>query len=157
MALAHPAADVPIVQISVLRSEDPTTHLRMGRALRSLREDNIAIVGSGFASFHNLRAMMAMRYGGGDVERIKAISEKWNAALTAAVTAPGSDERWKGMQGWRGLPGADVMHPPRAGEHFMPLIVCAGAAGDEEETRLYKDDYMGVDIYTYYWGAEQVE
>ncbi|GJC91159.1 hypothetical protein ColLi_13997 [Colletotrichum liriopes] len=42
------------------------------------------------------------------------------------------------------------MHLPRGGEHFMPLLVCVGAGGDEE-TRLYLDDYLGIDSHTYYW------
>lgn len=154
MTLVNPAADIPIVQMSVLASEDPTKHLRMGRALRALRSKNIAIVGSGFASFHNLRVMMSMR--NADPARqteIHGISRKWNEALTEVV----DKNPWEGLQGWRKLPGADVMHPPRGGEHFMPLIVCAGAAGQDEKAKWYKDGYLGVDIYTYYWGADEVE
>lgn len=43
MMLVAPKAEVPIVQMSVLESEDPETHLRMGAALARLRESNIAI------------------------------------------------------------------------------------------------------------------
>ena len=155
MTLVNPAADVPIVQMSVLESEDPTKHLRMGRALRALRAKNVAIVGSGFASFHNLPIMMAIR-GGADPAtqaQVVDISQQWNAALTDVV----DKDPWKGLEAWRKLPGANVMHPPRGGEHFMPLIVSAGAAEEGEKARWYKDNYAGVDIYTYYWGADQVE
>ncbi|KAL6850723.1 hypothetical protein ACO1O0_007848 [Amphichorda felina] len=155
MLLVNPAADVPIVQMSVLASEDPTRHLRMGRALRALRSQGVAIVGSGFASFHNLPVMMSMRQGANpaQVAQIIDISRRWNAALTDVV----DKEPWKGLQAWRKLPGADVMHPPRGGEHFMPLIVSAGAAEEGEKARWYTDNFSGVDIYTYYWGADQVE
>ncbi|KFH40936.1 4,5-DOPA dioxygenase extradiol-like protein [Hapsidospora chrysogenum ATCC 11550] len=157
MTLVRPEADIPIVQMSVLASEDPTSHLRMGRALRALRAKNIAIVGSGFASFHNLRAMMAMRSSGGsrnpEGARIQAISREWNSALTDVV----DKNPWQGLEAWRSLPGADLMHPPRGGEHFMPLIACAGAAHKEEKVRWYTDEYLGVDIYTYYWGGSDVE
>jgi aromatic ring-opening dioxygenase catalytic subunit (LigB family) len=156
MTLVRPEADIPIVQMSVLASEDPTRHLRMGRALRALRRKNIAIVGSGFASFHNLRVMMAMRSSGSEnPERahIQAISREWNSALTDVL----DKNPWQGLERWRSLPGADLMHPPRGGEHFMPLIVCAGAAHEEEKARWYTDEYLGVDIYTYYWGGSEVE
>lgn len=157
MLLVNPKADIPIVQISVLQSEDPEKHLRMGAALAHLRESNIAIVGSGFASFHNLRTMMPMLRGGGAAQSaFKAKSDQWNNALTAAVVSKDSKTRWDGLKGWRALPHADEMHPPAGGEHFMPLIVCAGAASEGEEAKTYKDKFVGVDIFTYYWGAGEV-
>ncbi|EXU96328.1 aromatic ring-opening dioxygenase, LigB subunit [Metarhizium robertsii] len=158
MLLVNPAADVPIVQVSVLESEDPEHHLRIGAALARLRHRNIAIIGSGFASLHNFAAMRGLRFGGtAFVRDFKALSDEWNAALTAAATAEASDDRWTALRAWRTLPHANQMHPPRAGEHFMPLLVCAGAAGDGEKAGVYKDVYSGVDILTYYWGAPQVD
>ena len=38
----------------------------------------------------------------------------------------------------------------------MPLLVCAGAAMDGEETMKYSDEYVGVEISTFYWGSEEV-
>lgn len=157
MLLVNPAADVPIIQVSVLLSEDSDAHLRMGDALRGLRASNIAIVGSGFASFHNFRESRRLRDQGpaGEAE-FKKRSEEWSAALTEAVATPGRDERWKKVGAWRELPHAYTMHPDGGGEHFMPLVVCAGAAEDGEVASQYVDDYNEVDIYTYYWGAETV-
>lgn len=156
MLLVNPKADVPIVQMSVLSSEDPEKHLRMGAALAHLRESNIAIVGSGFASFHNLRTMMPMLRGGGAAQStFKAKSDEWNTKLTQAVTATDKKTRWDGLKGWRELPHAYEMHPPNGGEHFMPLIVCAGAANEGEQAKNYIDKFVGVDIFTYYWGASE--
>lgn len=158
LKLAIPDADIPIVQVSVLESEDPAHHLRMGRALAALREDNIAIVGSGFASFHNMGAMRHLRGNAGGAPTqgwldFKARSDEWNAALTAAVTCANETERGDRIARWRALPYADLMHPPMGGEHFMPLIVCAGAARDADgAAKTYKDNFLGVDIFTYYWG-----
>ncbi|KZZ90834.1 Extradiol ring-cleavage dioxygenase, class III enzyme, subunit B [Moelleriella libera RCEF 2490] len=159
MTLVNPAADIPIVQMSVLASEDAEQHLRMGQALARLREKNIAIVGSGFASLHNFAEMRPL-LSGGDAKHIRAfkgVSDEWNRALTRATTTPGKEDRWNALKGWRALPHADRMHPPRAGEHFMPLIVCAGAASDGEEAGTYKDVFSGVDIYTYYWGGGELD
>ncbi|KAH8716377.1 Extradiol ring-cleavage dioxygenase [Beauveria bassiana] len=162
LKLAVPDADIPIVQVSVLQSEDPEQHLRMGRALAALRDDNVAIVGSGFASFHNIPIMQSLR-GFGSMSAdpkwlaFKERTDEWNAAVTDAVTAANETERADKVARWRELPFADVMHPPRGGEHFMPLIVCAGAARKEDGPgKTYKDEYMGVDIFTYYWGAPAV-
>lgn len=157
MMLVNPEADIPMVQVSVLRSEDPETHLRMGAALSRLRADNIAVIGSGFASFHNLTTMRALRTAPPDQQAsFKAESDVWNAALSKAVTSKDNKARWEGLRGWRKMPHADKMHPPGGGEHFMPLIVCTGAAGEGEETKTYKDTFMGVDIFTFYWGGGQV-
>ncbi|KAG5961361.1 hypothetical protein E4U56_003921 [Claviceps arundinis] len=153
LSLINPAADIPVVQLSVLESENPEEHLRMGKALRRLRERNIAIVGSGFASLHNMRELMGLRGGNAVRTGFKALSDEWNGALTKAVMARSESERWTGLMGWRGLPHSERMHPLGGGEHFMPLVVCAGAAGDGEEGGVYRDEYMGIDIFTYYWGG----
>lgn len=158
MTLVNPIADIPIVQLSVLESEDPEHHLRMGAALSRLREKNIAIIGSGFASLHNFSEMRHLRSGNQEaIKAFKKVCDEWSEALTSATTAVKKDERWERVKGWRKLPHANRMHPPFGGEHFMPLIVCAGAAGDGEKAGVYKDVFSGVDIYTYYWGGEEVD
>lgn len=155
LLLVNPKADVPVVQVSVLESENATEHFAMGRALASLRDQNIAVIGSGFASFHNLRKMGELMRGGA-ISSFKGRSDKWNEALGEVVRREGEEERLKGLEGWRGLPNADEMHPRGGGEHFMPLIVCAGAAGGEK-AKGYKDKFLGVDVWTYYWGADEVK
>lgn len=151
MLLINPKANVPIIQMSVLESENPEQHLRIGRAISALRARNIAILGSGFASFHNIPLMMALRRGE-QASTIKSTSRKWNDWLEKTLKG----DRWEGLKGWRGIEEANLMHPVNGGEHFMPLVVCAGAAEKEEKLKSYKDDYLGVEIYTYYWGADEV-
>ncbi|RKL47373.1 hypothetical protein BFJ72_g2364 [Fusarium proliferatum] len=156
LLLVNPKADIPVVQVSVLESEDPEEHLRMGAALRKLRANNIAVVGSGFASFHNIRAMMMLGSSGPEQQaQFRTLSDEWNNTLTEAALKKDTDERWKALKGWRKFPYADMMHPPNGGEHFMPLLVCAGAAREGEETRKYNDEYVGVEISTFYWGSEE--
>lgn len=149
--LINPKADVPIVQLSVLQSEDPEEHLRMGRALASLRDSNVAIVGSGFASFHNLPLMFSLM--GGDKSTVTALKNKskvWNKTLTEAILVEDVAEREAKLAKWREFPHAYEMHPRNGGEHFMPLLVCAGAGG-ESKGEGYKDDFLGIDIWSYHW------
>ncbi|CAK7200298.1 hypothetical protein SEUCBS139899_002989 [Sporothrix eucalyptigena] len=147
MLLVHPAADIPVVQVSVLASEDPTAHFAMGRALAPLRDENVAIVGSGFASFHNLRLMFA---GITRDPAIKVQLDAWNEAVTAAATELDAKKREAAFEQWRSFPAAYVTHPRGGAEHFLPLIVCAGAAGDEAG-KTYTDHFQGLDILSYYW------
>lgn len=147
MLLVRPQADVPIVQLSVLRNEDPAAHYAMGQALAALRDEGVAIVGSGFASFHNLRLMFS------GITRDPTFKQKlteWNDAVTSAVEVPGAKDRDQRFRSWRHWPAAYIAHPNGGAEHFLPLIVCAGAAGDDPG-RWYADDYLGMDIHSYYW------
>lgn len=57
MMLINPAADIPIVQISVLQSQDADQHYKLGKVLHQFRKEGIAIFGSGM-SFHNMREFM---------------------------------------------------------------------------------------------------
>lgn len=148
--LINPGADVPIVQLSVLASEDPAQHLRMGRALASLRDSNVAIVGSGFASFHNLPLMFTVMGGGGNASAVQHKAKQWNEALTESVLQKDTVKREEKLMRWRDFPNAYDMHPRYGAEHFMPLLVCAGAGG-EAPGKGYKDDFHGVEIWSYYW------
>jgi Uncharacterized conserved protein len=51
----YPDANIPCVQLSLVKSLRPEEHIRMGKALAGLRGNNVLVIGSGF-SFHNLKA-----------------------------------------------------------------------------------------------------
>jgi aromatic ring-opening dioxygenase catalytic subunit (LigB family) len=55
LKLMYPHADIPSLQLSLLRGLNPAAHVALGKALRELMHENILVVGSGF-SFHNMRA-----------------------------------------------------------------------------------------------------
>ena len=142
--------------MSIVKSEDPATHIKMGIALESLRDNGVAIVGSGFASLHNPPAMRALYFGGPEeVQHWGPLVDGWNAALTKVVLAGTTEERARGLEKWQDLPHAAEIHPEGETEHLMPLIVCAGAAGNSKGGS-YTDVFCGVDVYTYYWGADDV-
>jgi aromatic ring-opening dioxygenase catalytic subunit (LigB family) len=147
MLLIHPAADIPIVQVSVLSSEDPDEHYRMGQALVTLRDQNIAIIGSGFSSFHNLRLMFS---GITSDASFRTRNAAWNKAITDAVSKGDAAERGAKLHNWRDIPAAYEMHPRGGAEHFLPLVVCAGAGG-EGAPKSYTDEFMSLDMYSYYW------
>ncbi len=42
-----PQADIPVVQLSLDRTQPPAYHYQLGRALRSLRERGVLVIGSG--------------------------------------------------------------------------------------------------------------
>ena len=119
----------------------------MGRALSTLRDSNIAIIGSGFASFHNLRIMFN---GITNDPSFRSRNKQWNDAVTDAVCETDKEERIHKLEKWREFPAAYEMHPRGGAEHFLPLLVCAGAGG-EGKAEKYTDEFMGLDMYSYYW------
>lgn len=145
----------------MLTSEDAAAHLAMGRALGTLRDANIAVVGSGFASFHNLPAMRhLMMAGPGGIaaaDVLRARTEEWSRELTAVVGEVDRSRREARLAKWRELPHSYDMHPRYGAEHFLPLLVVAGSAGDGDgPAKMYKDDFLGIGIWTYYWGDVEV-
>lgn len=151
MKLIDPTASTPIIQLSVLSSESPATHYAIGRALSTLRARNIAIIGSGFATFHNLRLLFSPVSSSPEFTKL---SVEWSNAVTDAAMTDDEGARGKKFEGWRGWPHAYTMHPRGGAEHFLPLIVCAGAAG-ETAGRKYADEFRGNDMWSYYWDEER--
>mmetsp|Transcript_3527 Transcript_3527/g.9054 ORF Transcript_3527/g.9054 Transcript_3527/m.9054 type:complete len:152 (+) Transcript_3527:476-931(+) len=136
--LAFPEADVPVVAMSLHRSLDPEVHLAMGRALRPLRDDGVLILASGM-SYHNMRGFR--RGGGGE-----AAGTAFDADLGAAVLAAASAEaRAASLRAWTSLRGARDAHPRE--EHFLPLLVAAGAADDDDAaSRIFDDVILGAKV-----------
>jgi aromatic ring-opening dioxygenase catalytic subunit (LigB family) len=137
LKVAFPEAKIPVVTLSLAGSLDPALHLAAGRALAPLRDEGVLIVGSGM-SFHNLRGYLRPE----TLERARA----FDAWLTAAVESP-APERNALMANWREAPFAAYAHPRE--EHLIPLMVAAGAGGDEPGTRIFSGEPMGAAISAY--------
>lgn len=140
----YPDADIPILQLSVQTGEAPTYHLALGRALAPLRDDNVLILGSGGAT-HDLTAMVDRRRD----DPPTAYAEAFDRWLEAVVTT-GDMEALTNYRQY--APEADRNHPYPA-EHFLPLLVIAGAASmNDKATRLHRDFEYGVlSLAAYRW------
>lgn len=123
LALMYPGADVPCVQVSMLRGLDPAAHLELGRALYSLAGEDLLVLGSGF-SFHNMGEFFSAGAGSPDPR-----NEEFQAWLSeTCVSRNLSDvERRKRLAEWERAPHARYCHPRE--EHLLPLHVCAGFGG----------------------------
>ncbi|KAJ3082917.1 hypothetical protein HK102_001387 [Quaeritorhiza haematococci] len=136
LKLIYPEANIPIVQMSVLRSLDPIAHIRLGAALEPLRDEGVAIVGSGM-SFHNMRLFFSEAPKSWD-------GSDFNQALVDACTQVSPEERKKRFVAWEYMPGARASHPRE--EHLMPLLVVAGAAGRDRGDHIFEGDMLGYKI-----------
>ncbi|MEO0400683.1 MAG: class III extradiol ring-cleavage dioxygenase [Pseudomonadota bacterium] len=124
LMLMYPDADIPCIEISLHDSLDAEMHVRIGKALSSLRSENILVLGSGF-SFHNMRVMLSKR--GDAVDPHNEAFEDW---LAETLQSPDLDnaERERRLINWEeSAPHARYCHPRE--EHLLPLQVCYGMAG----------------------------
>ncbi|WP_285474179.1 class III extradiol ring-cleavage dioxygenase [Actinoplanes sp. NBRC 101535] len=111
----YPAADVPVVQVS-MPSLEPQALFALGRRLRALREEGVLVIGSGFMT-HSFAVMRNPRLAGHT-----AAFDEWAAdAVTRGDVDALTDYRAK-------APGADVAHP--TADHYVPLLLAVGAADD---------------------------
>jgi aromatic ring-opening dioxygenase catalytic subunit (LigB family) len=138
-----PEANVPILQLSLERGLDPAAHLRIGAALAPLRNRGVLIVGSGM-SFHNLQIASM------ENARI-APSEQFDTWLGETVCDPDAQARNAGLIDWSSAPAARFAHPRE--EHLMPLMVAAGAAGEDRGVRVFGGRMMGWQISGFRFGG----
>ena len=140
-AVSHPKADMPIVQLSMQKNYDPKTHLSAGRALAPLRSEDVLIIGSGL-SYHNLRA-----FGGAQAGQASRTFDAW---LTEAVCAKTAEERNAKLIRWSEAPAARLAHPQE--DHLIPLMVAAGAAGNDLGIKTYSDQFKELKISGFQFG-----
>jgi aromatic ring-opening dioxygenase catalytic subunit (LigB family) len=138
MHVMYPAADMPLVQVSMLQSYSPQAHVAMGRALAALREQGVLLVGSGL-SYHNLRLM------GPEAHTPSHAFDAW--LHETLMLAP--EARMQRVLHWEQAPHARVCHPRE--DHLVPLFVALGAAENGQAYRVYHEAgvYGGVTVSSY--------
>lgn len=142
LKLIFPDAQIPVVQLSLHNSLDPLKHLEAGRALETLRDQDVLIIGSGM-SFHNMGAYGNPQYG--------PVSDAFDAWLTQAVESSPA-ERHHLLAHWEQAPYARQCHPPRAEEHLIPLMMVAGAAGNDAGRKVFADRVMETTLSAFTFG-----
>lgn len=143
LKMMYPAADIPALQLSLIRGLDPGAHIALGKALRDLKEENILVIGSGF-SFHNMRAFAWE--GNGKPDPANDLFQNW---LIEACTAPISQsEREKRLIEWEQAPSARYCHPRE--EHLLPLHICLGLA-NKPARLVFDDQILGKRAVAFSW------
>jgi aromatic ring-opening dioxygenase catalytic subunit (LigB family) len=141
LKVAFPEADIPILQLSLVAGLDPARHIAIGKALAPLRDENVAIIGSGL-SFHNLSAL-------GD-PAASAPSEAFDDWLTEILCTGPVSSRGAGLTRWDAAPFARICHPRE--EHLLPLMVAAGAAAGDDGRHVFSGKIWGKAVSAYQFG-----
>lgn len=134
------AADVPVLQLSVQPERCARHHYALGAGLASLPGENVLIVASGHMT-HNL-----MEFPGSVRPPVEseAFREWGHAQLMSNASEALFDWQQTG-------PGAKSAHPTP--EHFLPLFVALGAAGELRRTEWlgggWIEDALAADNYLF--------
>jgi 4,5-DOPA dioxygenase extradiol len=121
----YPAADLPVVQLSIDGNLSAAQHFELAKPLTTLRDEGVLVMGSGNVT-HNLRDLM-FRMQTGDT--------------TVPDWARSFDERLTGMllnrdtkallQFWPTSPEARQSHPTP--DHFLPIIYAYAVSDPSDE------------------------
>jgi len=129
----YPDADVPVVQISLQPELGPQHHVALGRALAPLPDEGVLIVGSGHAT-HNLRDWMSNPQRSAPLRYAQNFAEWLHERLVARDT--------EALVAYRdSAPEAVRAHPSE--EHFLPLLIAWGAAGDGARAERFTAGFEG--------------
>ena len=127
----YPAADIPLVEMSLDRSLSMEHHLALGSALAPLRDEGVLIIGSGNI-VHNLalwRQSMGTR-------------PEWAEAFRARVNRAVLDDDRAAVTQF--LPGDDAFAKAvNSAEHYLPLLYVLGARLPGDEAAIFSDSLDG--------------
>ncbi|RMP64506.1 hypothetical protein ALQ18_00227 [Pseudomonas marginalis pv. marginalis] len=140
LSLMYPAANIPVVQVSLPSHMGPALQTRVGQALASLREQGVLLIGSGSIT-HNL-GELDWQAGPESIEPWARDFRDWVVAKLAA-----NDE--SALHDYRRqAPHAVRNHP--SDEHLLPLYFARGAGGDFSVAHQgFTLGALGMDIYRF--------
>ncbi|HQS00696.1 MULTISPECIES: 4,5-DOPA dioxygenase extradiol [unclassified Polaromonas] len=139
-----PAADIPVVQLSMDYSRPPSDHYALAKQLKGLRERGVLIVGSGNI-VHNLR----------QAQRGAAGHQAYDWALEFDQTTGGYIQQGNldALQNFQKLGQLALMaHPTH--EHYLPLLYAAAAVDSSEAPRFFNTSFQfgSISMRSVIWG-----
>ncbi|GGK76584.1 DODA-type extradiol aromatic ring-opening family dioxygenase [Amphritea balenae] len=136
-----PAAQVPVLQLSLDSRLDPVSLLLLGRVLGELRDQGIAIVTTGGVT-HNL---FDMAFNNGPpaayAQRFQYwVREKVASRDTTALSQPHIETK-------------DYQQAHPSSEHYLPLLVAMGASSWQDSFRVLESPilYRAISMESYLW------
>jgi 4,5-DOPA dioxygenase extradiol len=135
LSLLQPHGEVPVAQLSLDARAGAGEHLALGRALAPLRDEGVLLVGSGGVT-HNQDVFRQGFFSGADPGVPQPFSREFDAWVSQVLTSRTGAGRSQALGAFEAHPLARRAHPTV--EHFLPLLVMAGAAEDEPARKLFE-------------------
>jgi 4,5-DOPA dioxygenase extradiol len=121
LSKAYPAADIPVIQLSLDRTREPEFHYELGRQLKRLRREEVLIMGSGNI-VHNLE--LTTRTG-------KAQPHAWAERFDSLVRSKLIDRDFDALVDYQSLSPDAALAVPTP-DHYLPLLYTLGAAEPDD-------------------------
>jgi 4,5-DOPA dioxygenase extradiol len=131
-----PKADIPVMQLSIDYGRPPAEHYALGQQLKALRERGVLVVGSGNI-VHNLRAMRRGVPNGQAYDWAQAFDQHTGQLIRKGNLAALADFQKLGEV-------AQLAHPTH--DHYLPLLLAAGAAEGTDRVRFFNENYQSASI-----------
>lgn len=119
----YPAADIPVIEVSIDIEKPPERHFEIGKKLRRLREEGVLIIGSGNI-VHNLGKM--------DFQNTDAAAYDWASEFDGAIKSYIENREFDKINGYKNLGRAAKLSAPTP-EHFYPLLYALGASDKADQ------------------------
>ncbi len=131
----HPAADVPVLQLSIDAAASGETFFRIGEQLRPLRDKGILFMGSGNI-VHNLRLI--------DWNRLNEIgyAHDWAREADALVQKLIRERDFAKLIQWTSL-GKSMELAVNSAEHYVPLLYILGLSHASEKLSFFNTEAVG--------------
>lgn len=130
LRIMYPKADIPVCQMSIDHQGSPKELFELGKKLKSLRDKNVLILGSGNI-VHNLRAVDFNTVGGFD----------WAYSFDNYIKENIEKKDYENILKYKELGNIATYSVPTT-EHFNPLLYILGATCDEDKVHIYNNSCM---------------
>lgn len=131
----YPAADVPVIQMSLDYTQGPRYHYELARELAALRNKGVLIIGSG-NMVHNLRMVAWDKLNTTDYAYDWALeaSDRMKGYIVGGDHAPLINYTGQGRAFELAVPSPD---------HYLPLLYTLALKTDKDEVSLFNDKAVG--------------
>jgi 4,5-DOPA dioxygenase extradiol len=135
--LAHvfPKADIPVVQLSIDRTQPGQFHYDLGKRLAPLRDEGVLILGSGNV-VHNLGIMNW---------REQNVAFDWATRFNNVVKEHIANSNHGPLIDFEGF-GQDSALAINTKEHYLPFLYVLGAQSAQERANIFTDGIFGGSI-----------
>lgn len=129
----YPAANIPVLQLSIDYTKDARYHYELAKELASLRKKGVLIIGSG-NMVHNLRMVSWDMITGGGYDWALEMNEQFKTLI--------NNKDHQALINYQGLGSAAMLAIPTP-EHYLPLMYTLGLQNDNENATLFNDKAIG--------------
>lgn len=125
----YPAAEVPVLQVSLDAKRPPEAHYSIGQALATLRDENVLLIGSGDI-VHNLQSFFRNQ------DKPTPWDREFDDYITAAI------DRRDHAAVLKYATHATIPQANADWEHFFPLFYTLAARRDDETPHVFNRHYF---------------